>query len=131
MSDVIKEIEKSHMKEKVPSFNVGDTVRVYAKIVEGDKERLQAFEGVVIAKRGGGIRETFTVRKIVQGIGVERIFPLHSPKVERIKVIKQGKVRRAKLYYLRKRIGSRATKIQEKAQQNISEQTSQVENKAS
>ncbi len=122
MSSIIKEIEKSNMKEKIPSFNVGDTVRVYAKIVEGDKERIQAFEGVVIAKKGGSIRETFTVRKVVQGIGVERIFPLHSPKVERIKVIKQGKVRRAKLYYLRDRIGSRATKIQDKSLQNISEQ---------
>jgi len=123
MSSVVSEIEKAQLKEKMPDFKVGDTVRVYARIVEGDKERLQGFEGVVIARKGGGVRETFTIRKVVQGVGVERIFPLHSPKVDRIKIIKQGRVRRAKLYYLRDRIGSRATKIQDKAVQSTSEQT--------
>lgn len=117
MLPAVKEASKEYLKKEVTQFNVGDTVRVYAKIIEGDKERIQGFEGVVIAKKGGGISETFTVRKIVQGIGVERIFPLHSPKVDSIKVVKQGKVRRAKLYYLRGRIGSRATKIEEKAGQ--------------
>lgn len=109
--DIIKELDKKYLKQDPPQFNVGDTIRVYAKIVEGDKERLQGFEGIVIAKKGGGISSTFTVRKIVQSIGVERIFPLHSPKVDRIKIIKRGKVRRAKLYYMRDRIGSAATKI--------------------
>jgi len=111
---IIKDIEKKYMKEKPEEFSVGDTIRVYAKIQEGDKERLQGFEGVVIARKNGGIAQTFTVRKIVQGIGVERIFPLHSPKVDKIKMIKRGKVRRAKLYYLRDRVGSRATKIEER-----------------
>ncbi len=122
MSSVISDIEKANLKEKYQDFKVGDTVRVYAKIIEGDKERLQGFEGVVIAKKGSGARETFTVRKVVQGVGVERIFPVHSPKVDRIKIVKQGKVRRAKLYYLRDRIGSRATKIQDKEVQNTSDQ---------
>lgn len=122
MASAINEIENAQLKEKSTDFKVGDTVRVYAKIIEGDKERLQGFEGVVIAKKSGGSRETFTVRKVVQGVGVERIFPIHSPKVDRIKMIKQGRVRRAKLYYLRDRIGSRATKIQDKAVQNTSEQ---------
>ena len=106
------------MKKDVSPFNVGDTVRVFSKIKEGDKERLQAFEGTVIKKRGGGIREVFTVRKIVQGIGVEKTFPINSPRVEKIKVMKSGKTRRAKLYYLRKRIGSRAIKIEEVEQQS-------------
>lgn len=123
MASVINDIEKAQMKEKSPDFKVGDTIRVYAKIIEGDKERLQGFEGVVIAKKGGSARETFTVRKVVQGVGVERIFPIHSPKVDKIKIIKQGKIRRAKLYYLRNRVGSRATKIQDKAVQNTSEQS--------
>ena len=114
MSSVVNEINKANMKEKTEEFAIGDTIRVYAKIIEGDKERLQGFEGVVIARKNGGVHETFTVRKIVQGVGVERIFPIHSPKVDHIKIMKKGKVRRAKLYYLRKRIGSRATKIQEK-----------------
>lgn len=110
---VIQDIEKSFMKAEPPKFNVGDTVRVFSKIIEGDKERLQAFEGTVIKRRGGGLREVFTVRKIIQGIGVEKTFLIHSPRVEKIKVIKPGKTRRAKLYYLRKRIGSRALKIEE------------------
>lgn len=108
---IIDDIEKSQMKKEPPKFNVGDTVRVYSKIKEGEKERIQIFEGTVIKRQGGANRETFTVRKIVQGIGVERIFPVHSPKVEKVEVKKEGKVRRAKLYYLRKRIGTRAIKI--------------------
>ena len=110
---IIKDIENSIMKKETEKFNVGDTVRVFSKIVEGDKERLQAFEGTVIKKRGGGLQEVFTVRKIVQGIGVEKTFPVHSPRVDKIKVIKAGRTRRAKLYYLRGRIGSKSLKIKE------------------
>ena len=113
----INEIEKQQMKKDVTAFNVGDTIRVQVKIVEGDKERLQAFEGIVIKRQGGGARETTTVRKIVDGIGVERIFPIHSPMVDSIKVMRKGKVRRAKLYYLRGLTGSRATKVEEAVQQ--------------
>ena len=113
----INEIEKQQMKKDVTAFNVGDTIRVQVKIVEGDKERLQAFEGIVIKRQGGGARETTTVRKIVDGIGVERIFPIHSPMVDSIKVMRKGKVRRAKLYYLRSLTGSRATKVEEAVQQ--------------
>ncbi len=110
---IIADLEKDFMKKETPAFNVGDTVRVFSKIIEGDKERLQAFEGVVIKKRGRGIGEVLTVRKMVQGIGVEKTFPVHSPRVEKIKVIRAGRTRRAKLYYLRKRIGSKATRIEE------------------
>jgi len=110
---IISDMEKSFMKKEIPSYNVGDTVRVFSKIIEGDKERLQAFEGTVIKKRGRGIGEVFTVRKMVQGIGVEKTFPLHSPRVEKIKVLKSGRARRAKLYYLRGRIGSRALRVEE------------------
>jgi large subunit ribosomal protein L19 len=110
---IVQDVENSFMKKEIPAFNVGDTVRVFSKIIEGDKERLQAFEGVVIKKRGRGIGEVVTVRKMVQGIGVEKTFPLHSPRVEKIKVIRSGRPRRAKLYYLRKRIGSRAIRIEE------------------
>ena len=117
MMGVINDIEKQQMKKEVAAFNVGDTIRVQVKIVEGDKERLQAFEGIVIKRQGGGARETTTVRKIVDGIGVERIFPIHSPMVDSIKVMKRGKVRRAKLYYLRNLTGSKATKVEEAVQQ--------------
>lgn len=110
---VIEDIEKSQMKKEVPQFQVGDTVKVYSKIIEGGKERLHGFEGIVIKFQGGGVRKNFTVRRIVQGVGVERTFPLHSPKVERIEVLRSGRVRRAKLYYLRKRIGSQATRVEE------------------
>ena len=110
---VIEDIEKTQMKKEVPQFKVGDTVRVFSKIVEGGKERLQGFEGIVIKRQGGGAREAFTVRRIVQGVGVERSFLLHSPKVEKVIVLRSGKVRRAKLYYLRKRIGSQATRVEE------------------
>ena len=108
----IKAIEESFRKD-VPDFNIGDTVKVYVKVVEGDKERLQPFEGSVIARKGSGTRETLTVRKVSFGIGVERIFPLHSPIIDRIKVVKKGAVRRAKLYYLRDKKGKSA-KIKEK-----------------
>jgi len=104
----IERLEREYMKKDIPSFNVGDTVKVYVKTVEGDKERIQVFEGVVIAKKGRNNRETFTVRKISYGVGVERVFPLHSPFIEDIKVTKRGRVRRAKLYYLRSRKGKSA-----------------------
>ena len=96
-------IEKENIKNEVPNFNIGDTVRVYVKVVEGDRERLQAFEGVVIARRNGSIRESFTVRRISFGVGVERTFPIHSPRIDHIEVVRTGKVRRAKLYFLRDR----------------------------
>lgn len=109
----IDEIESAQVRKDIPQFNPGDTIRVTSKIVEGGKERLQAFEGIVIKKQGPSARETFTVRKIVMGIGVERIFPIHSPSIEKLQVIKSGKVRRAKLYYMRKLIGGAATRIEE------------------
>ena len=105
-------IEKENIKSEVPNFNIGDTVRVYVKVVEGDKERLQAFEGVVIAKRNGSIRESFTVRRISYGVGIERTFPIHSPRIDHIEVVRTGKVRRAKLYYLRDLTG-KAAKVKE------------------
>jgi large subunit ribosomal protein L19 len=110
---VIEDIEKANMKTEVSKFNVGDTVKVFSKIIEGGKERVQGFEGIVIKRQGGGVRANFTVRKIVQGIGVERTFPVHSPKVEKVTVLRSGKVRRAKLFYLRQRIGSQATRVDE------------------
>ncbi len=103
--NLVDKITKSQLKPDVPEFRVGDTVRVDVKIKEGNKERIQAFEGVVIAKRNGGISETFTVRKKSAGIGVERIFPVHSPKIEKITVVRKGKVRRAKLNFLRDKVG--------------------------
>ncbi len=106
--NVIEAIEKDYMKADVPAFEVGDTVKVMVKVVEGSRERLQAFEGVVICKKGGGIGETFTVRRVSFGIGVERTFQVHSPRIDSIKVIRHGKVRRAKLYYLRKLSGKSA-----------------------
>ena len=101
MSELIKSIEKAQLRTDRPDFNVGDTLRVFVKVVEGNRERLQAFEGTVIARRNGSCRETFTVRRVSYGIGVERTFPLHSPRVDHIEIIRRGKVRRAKLYYLR------------------------------
>lgn len=109
---IIEQINQENLKSEVPAFDVGDTVKVSVKVVEGTRERIQAYEGVVIAKRGGGISETFTVRRISFGIGVERTFPLHSPKIAGIQVVKKGKVRRAKLYYLRSLTG-KAAKIKE------------------
>lgn len=100
------------MKETVPQFEVGDTVKVYVKVVEGSRERLQAFEGIVIAKKNGGVRETFTVRRVSFGVGIERTFQLHSPRVEKIELVRHGKVRRAKLYYLRD-LSGKAAKIKE------------------
>ena len=108
MNDIIKNIEAAQLKATVPSFNVGDTVRVYAKVKEGNRERTQIFEGTVLKRQNGGARETFTVRKVSNGIGVEKTWPLHSPIVEKIEVVRRGKVRRAKLYYLRDRVGKAA-----------------------
>jgi large subunit ribosomal protein L19 len=115
MKQIIKEIEKEYIKKHV-SFNVGDTVRVHVKVKEGDKERVQVFEGTVIAKNGGGIGESFTVRKVSYGIGVERVFPLSSPLVKKIEVKRKGEVRRAKLYYLRERLG-KAQQVKEKLEE--------------
>ena len=108
MNEIIKNIEAAQLKETVPSFNVGDTVRVSAKIKEGNRERIQVFEGTVIKRQNGSSRETFTVRKSSNGVGVEKTWPLHSPIVEKIEVVRRGKVRRAKLFYLRDRVGKRA-----------------------
>ncbi|MDR4509424.1 MAG: 50S ribosomal protein L19 [Candidatus Brocadiaceae bacterium] len=115
--NIIDAVEKEHMKKQVPQFSVGDQVDVSLKIIEGDKERIQVFSGLVIAKNGGSIQETFTVRRIVQGEGVERVFPIHSPKVTDVKVVKSGKVRRAKLYYMRERTG-KGIRLKEKYQKN-------------
>ena len=113
MTDMLMEVEKPALRSGIPTFAPGDGVRVHVKVREGEKERIQIFAGVVIARRGGGSRETFTVRKISSGIGVERIFPLHSPVIDRIEVERRGAVRRAKLYYLRERKG-KAARIDEK-----------------
>ncbi|MCI8706230.1 50S ribosomal protein L19 [Lachnospiraceae bacterium JLR.KK009] len=107
-ADIIKSIEQEQLKEKVDEFRVGDTVKVYGKIKEGNRERIQVFEGIVLKRQGGSNRETFTVRKFSNGIGVEKTWPLHSPNVEKIEVVRRGKVRRAKLNYLRGRVGKRA-----------------------
>ena len=108
MNDIIREIEAEQLKETVSEFNVGDTVKVYGKIKEGNRERVQIFEGTVIKKQGGSNRATFTVRKSSNCIGVEKTWPLHSPNVEKVEVVRQGKVRRAKLFYLRDRVGKKA-----------------------
>ena len=113
MSDIIRELEKEQLRSDLPELEVGDTVRVFVKVVEGNRERLQNFEGIVIKKQGGGIRESFTVRRMSYGIGVERTFPYHSPRIGRIEVLRHGVVRRAKLYYLRDRSGKSA-KIRER-----------------
>lgn len=112
MNEIIKKIEAEQLKEKMPEFNVGDTVRVHGKIKEGNRERIQIFEGIVLKKQGGSNRATFTVRKQSNGIGVEKTWPLHSPNVEKVEVVRHGKVRRAKLNYLRGRIG-KAAKVKE------------------
>ena len=110
--DALKVIAADSVKNELPAFEVGDTVRIGVNIREGDKERVQAFEGTVIARKGSGISETFTVRRVSYGVGVERVFPLHSPNVKAVKVVRQGRVRRAKLYYLRNRVG-KAAKVKE------------------
>ena len=111
-SEIIKSIEAEQLKAEVPQFNVGDTVKVYGKIKEGNRERVQVFEGTVIKKQGGSNRATFTVRKLSNGVGVEKTWPLHSPNVEKVDIVRRGKVRRAKLYYLRDRVG-KAAKVKE------------------
>lgn len=110
--DALKLISESSMKAEVPSFRIGDTVKVHVKIKEGEKYRIQVFEGTVIAKKHGGINETFTVRRVAHGCGIERVFPVHSPVVDKIEVVRTGKVRRSKLYYLRNRVG-KAAKVKE------------------
>ena len=112
MNEIIKKIEAEQLKENVPEFHVGDTVRVHAKIKEGNRERIQVFEGTVLKEQGGGSRATFTVRKTSNGIGVEKTWPIHSPHVEKVEVVRRGKVRRAKLNYLRNRVG-KAAKVKE------------------
>lgn len=111
--DLIRTIEAEQKREDLADFGPGDTVRVHAKVVEGERERIQVFEGIVIKRTGGGLTETFTVRKISQGVGVERTFPIHSPRIDKIEVTRRGKVRRARLYYLRDRVG-KAARIKEK-----------------
>lgn len=111
--DALKLIAQDSLKADAPKFNVGDTVKVHVRIVEGDKFRIQVFEGTVIAKKHGGVSETFTVRRVAHGCGIERVFPLHSPTVEKVEVVREGKVRRAKLYYLRDRVG-KAAKVKSK-----------------
>ena len=112
MNEIIRTLEREQLRTDIPAFRVGETVRVFVKVVEGSRERLQAFEGTVIARRNGSVRETFTVRRVSYGIGVERTFPLHSPRVDHIVVLRRGKVRRAKLYYLRN-LSGKAAKIKE------------------
>ena len=111
--DLIKAFTSEQLKKELPVVNVGDTIRVHNKIKEGTRERVQLFEGTVIAKHGGGISETFTVRRVAYGVGVEKTFPIHSPNVEKVDIIRHGKVRRAKLYYLRDRVG-KASKVKER-----------------
>ena len=111
--DLIKSITQEYERTDIPEFSVGDTVKVYLKVKEGNKERIQVFEGFVLKRQNGGARETFTVRKLSSGIGVERTWPLHSPRIEKIEVVRRGKVRRAKLNYLRDRVG-KAAKVKEK-----------------
>lgn len=113
--DALKLISESSMKSEVPTFEVGDTVKVHVRIKEGQKYRIQVFEGTVIAKRHGGIQETFTVRRVAHGCGIERVFPVHSPVVDKVEVVRHGKVRRSKLYYLRDRVG-KAAKVKENIQ---------------
>lgn len=108
MNDIIKNIEAEQLKADAPEFRVGDTVRVHALIKEGNRERIQIFEGTVLKRQGGGVRETFTVRKTSNGVGVEKTWPVHSPHVEKVEVVRKGKVRRAKLNYLRNRVGKKA-----------------------
>ncbi len=110
--DALKQISNSSLKAEVPELNIGDTVKVHVKIKEGDKSRIQVFEGTIIAKKHGGVSETFTVRRVAHGCGIERVFPVHSPVVDKVEIVRSGKVRRAKLYYLRNRVG-KAAKVKE------------------
>ncbi len=110
--DALKIISDANLKSELPELNIGDTVRVFVKIKEGDRERVQAFEGIIIAKKHGGIEETFTVRRVSHGVGVERVFPVHSPNVDKVEIIRRARVRRSKLYYLRDRVG-KAAKVKE------------------
>ena len=112
MNEIIRAIEAEQLRNDLPNFNVGDTVKVYVKITEGSRERIQMFEGTVIKKQNGGLRETFTVRRVAYGTGVERTFPMNSPIIDRMEVVRKGKVRRAKLFYLRDRVG-KAAKVKE------------------
>ena len=112
MNDIIKAIENEQLKSDITDFNVGDTVKVYAKVIEGSRERIQVYEGTVLKRQNGGARETFTVRKLSNGVGVEKTWPLHSPIIDKIEVVRRGKARRAKLFYLRDRVG-RAAKVKE------------------
>ena len=111
--DIIKNLTEEQIRTDLPQLNIGDTVKVNFKVIEGNRERVQVFEGTIIKKRGGGVSETFTVRRISYGVGVERVFPVNSPKIDKVEVVRQGKVRRAKLYYLKDRVG-KATKVKEK-----------------
>ena len=113
MSDIIRELEKEQLRTDLPELQIGDVVRVFVKVVEGTRERLQNFEGIVIKMQGGGIRKSFTVRRVSSGVGVERTFPYHSPRIGRIEIVRHGRVRRAKLYYLRDRVG-KAAKVTER-----------------
>lgn len=111
--DALKQMVSGQIKDEIPELNIGDTVRVSVKIKEGERERIQVFEGTIIARRGGGISESFTVRRVSYGVGVERVFPIHSPNVEKVEIVRRGKVRRSKLYYLRSRVG-KAAKVKER-----------------
>ncbi|NLC68493.1 MAG: 50S ribosomal protein L19 [Clostridiaceae bacterium] len=127
--DLIKAIEQEQVRTDLEKFNIGDYVRVHLKIKEGNRERIQVFEGTVIARRGSGIKETFTVRKVSYGVGVERVLPMHSPKIQKIEIVRKGKVRRAKLYYLRERIG-KAARIKEKLQSKAAGRVTEEETAA-
>lgn len=122
--NIIDQIEKENLRQDAPVFEIGDTVKVFVKVVEGNKERLQAYEGTVIARKNGSVREAFTVRRISYGVGVERTFPIHSPRIDHVEVVRKGKANRAKLYYLRERTG-KATKLKER--QNSKKQASEQE----
>ncbi|MBM7623541.1 50S ribosomal protein L19 [Sporohalobacter salinus] len=113
MEELLKVVEEEHMKDEIPEFRAGDTVSVHVKVEEGGTERIQVFEGVVLQRKGGGVRETFTVRKISHGVGIERIFPVHSPKIDKIEIVKRGDVNRSKIFYLRERRGKKA-RVEEK-----------------
>jgi large subunit ribosomal protein L19 len=125
--NIVELIEKENEKDNIPAFKVGDTVKVYFKLVEGNKERIQVFEGLVIARKNGSVRETFTVRKISFGIGVERTFPLHSPRIDKIEVVREGDVRRAKLYYIRDLFGKAGVNVKEKVRASTAKKIERTE----